>query len=57
MAAIRQVMCEQDSNLNEMSADSIEEFKLNLIINTELLEIIHRVLGCDHADNEEIYFI
>lgn len=57
MAAIRQVMCEQDSTLNEMSAESIEEFKLHLIINTELLEIIHRVLACDHAGNEEIYFI
>ena len=40
-----------------MSAESIEEFKLHLIKNTELLEIIHRVLACNHADNEEIYFI
>ena len=47
-------MNNQDSTLNEQS---IEEFKCHLILNTELLEILNRVLAWDNADDEEKYFV
>ena len=47
-------MNNQDSTLNEQS---IEEFKCHLILDTQLLEILNRVLTWDHADDEERYFV